>query len=218
MSEQAQNNFHNSLRGFNLSRSSPRISLPTDTPPANNNPFASIRDQASNIFSNVSTSVQGYMPLSMNVEEEEEPWYQLSRVERVMACGLCLALGVACFFLAFFLFLPVLPISPGKFAATFTLGSILVLVSIALLRGPMTHIRHMLSMERLPFSLSYLGTMALTLYFSIGARNYILTILSAVAQLIALVWYFGSYIPGGTSTLRYGASYIGRQASSLLPT
>ncbi|KAI7849147.1 Got1/Sft2-like family-domain-containing protein [Circinella umbellata] len=219
MSQQAQNNFHNSLRGFNMTRSSsPHISLPTDTPPANhNNPFASIRDSASNVFSNVSNSVQGYLPVNLSGEEEEEPWYQMSRVERVMAFALCVALGVACFFLAFFLFLPIVPLSPGKFAATFTLASILILVSIAMLRGPMAHLKHMISMERLPFTLSYCGTMALTLYFSLGARNYILTIIFAILQLIALVWYFGSYIPGGVSTLRYGSAYVGRQAASLLP-
>lgn len=80
---------------------------------------------------------------------------------------------------------------PGKFAATFTckfllgyhcldqillimnthiliVGSILILVSVAMLRGPMQHLRHMMSVERLPFTLTYLGTMALTLYFSLG--------------------------------------------------
>ena len=62
--------------------SSPHISLPTDTPPSNhNNPFASIRDSASNVFSNVSNSVQGYLPVGLSGEEEEEPWYQMSRVE-----------------------------------------------------------------------------------------------------------------------------------------
>ncbi|CDH58872.1 er-to-golgi vesicle protein transport sft2 [Lichtheimia corymbifera JMRC:FSU:9682] len=220
MSEQLQNNFRESLRGFNLSRSSPRISLPSDNQPSsggNSNPFAAFRDSASNVFSNVSNTVQGYIPLNLNGEEEEEPWYQMSRVERVMAFALCLALGIACFFLAFFLFIPMVPLFPGKFAATFTLGSILILISIAMLRGPMAHIRHMMSVERLPFTISYLGTMAMTLYFSLGARSYILTIISAILQIVALVWYFGSYIPGGVATLRYGSAYVGRQAASLLP-
>lgn len=84
MSEQLQNNFRESLRGFNLSRSSPRISLPSDNQPSsggNSNPFAAFRDSASNVFSNVSNTVQGYIPLNLNGEEEEEPWYQMSRVE-----------------------------------------------------------------------------------------------------------------------------------------
>ncbi|KAI9302382.1 Got1/Sft2-like family-domain-containing protein [Cunninghamella echinulata] len=167
------------------------------------------------MFSNVSSTVQGYLPV--NAEEEEEPWYQLSRVERIMAFALCLALGILCFFLAFSFFLVLLPIAPGKFAATFTLGSILILVSIALLRGPWSHIKHMISVERLPFSLSYVGSMVLTIYASLGIRNYVLTIVFSIVQLIALAWYIGSYIPGGVSTLRYGSAYVGRRAASILP-
>ncbi|CAO3589262.1 unnamed protein product [Absidia cylindrospora] len=134
-------------------------------------PFASIRDSASNLFTNVSSSVQGYLPLNSGEEEEEESWYQLSRVERVIAFALCLGLGILCFFLAFTLFLFLIPIAPGKFAATFTLGSILLLVSIAMLRGPWAHIKHMVTVERLPFTISYLGSMALTLYASLGVSR-----------------------------------------------
>ncbi|KAI8967981.1 Got1/Sft2-like family-domain-containing protein, partial [Mycotypha africana] len=168
---------------------------------------------ASNAFSKVTNTVQGYNPLSSSDEVEEDPWYQLSRVERIIAFALCLALGAGCFSLSFFF----LPLFPGKFAATFTLGSILVLVSVALLRGPLSHIKHMMSKERLPFTISYVGSMILTLYAAIGLRAMILTIIFAVIQIIALIWYVGSYIPGGISTLRYGTSYIGRRAASVLP-
>lgn len=48
------------------------------------------------------------------------------------------------------------------------MGSILVLVSVALLRGPLSHMQHMLTKERIPFTVSYLGSMALTLYAALG--------------------------------------------------
>ncbi|OAD76269.1 hypothetical protein PHYBLDRAFT_143251 [Phycomyces blakesleeanus NRRL 1555(-)] len=210
MSNTTENTFRNSLRNFNVARSSP-ISLPAanqaNQAANESSPFASIRNKASNMFSNVTSTVQDYVPIGLNSEEEEEPWYQMSRVEASKA-----SMGNKNCMLLF-----VLAIFPGKFAATFTLGSILILVSIAMLRGPWSHLCHMISVERLPFTCSYLGTMGLTLYFSIGARKTIPTIIFAVCQLIALVWYFGSYIPGGISTLRYGTSYIGRRATSLLP-
>lgn len=81
MSSATENTFRSSLQSFNLSRSA-RISLPTDNHGGGNaaNPFASIRSSASNLFSNVSNSIQGYLPLN-SAEEEEEPWYQMSRVE-----------------------------------------------------------------------------------------------------------------------------------------
>lgn len=47
-------------------------------------------------------------------------------------------------------------------------GSILMLLSVALLRGPWAHVKHMMSIERLPFTVAYIGTMVLTLYFSLG--------------------------------------------------
>lgn len=77
------------------------------------------------------------------------------------------------------------------------------------------------------------------------ARSYILTLLFSLIQMVALLWcvpssllcspfgascslkltilllmlsrYFGSYVPGGVSTLRYGSAMVARQAASLLP-
>jgi hypothetical protein len=34
--------------------------------------------------------------------------------------------------------------------------------------GPMTYVRHLMSTPRLPFTAAYFGSIALTLYFSIG--------------------------------------------------
>ncbi|CEI89614.1 hypothetical protein G6F70_006337 [Rhizopus microsporus] len=206
---QIESSFKNSLRGFQLSRGN-NIALPTND--TAKSAFQSLRESASNTFSSVTNTVQGYIPIG-NVEEEEEPWYQLSRMERVLAFALCLALGIGCCCLSFFF----LPLFLGKFAATFTLGSVLILVSVALLRGPWAHIKHMISMERLPFTVSYLGSVALTLYAALIARSTTLIIIFSVIQIIALIWYVGSYIPGGVTTLRYGTSYIGRRAVSVLP-
>lgn len=78
---QTENTFKNSLRNFQLSRNT---SSPIALPTANNSTggaFQTFRDSATNTFSNISNSVQGYIPLGGNVEEEEDPWYQLSRVE-----------------------------------------------------------------------------------------------------------------------------------------
>lgn len=79
MSTTTENSFRNSLRNFNLTSSSnARISLPTDSPAAS--PLDNIRTSASSWFSNMSSQVQGYLPVNTG-EEEEEPWFQLSRME-----------------------------------------------------------------------------------------------------------------------------------------
>ncbi|KAG2178450.1 hypothetical protein INT44_001602 [Umbelopsis vinacea] len=219
MSSSTESNFRNSLRGFNSNSRGGGVQLPTNTNEGGNafsRGWSSFTSGAVDAMDNARRTVQGYVPLNAQ-EEVDEPWFQMSRWERLTACALCVVLGLACFAMAFFLFLPVLVVFPGKFAATFTLGSILMLLSVALLRGPWAHVKHMMSVERLPFTAAYVGTMALTLYFSLGARSYILTIIAAVLQIIALLWYFGSYVPGGVSTLRYGSWVVGRQAATLLP-
>lgn len=79
-----ENTFKNSLKNFQLSRgNNSGISLPTNTGSSTpSSAFQSFRDSATNAFSTVTNTVQGYNPLSSgDIEEEEDPWYQLSRVE-----------------------------------------------------------------------------------------------------------------------------------------
>jgi len=57
-----------------------------------------------------------------------------------------------------------------------------------MIRGPMTHLKHIFSYERLPFSLLYFGSLIGTLWFSIFAHSYIFSILFVVLQIAALVW------------------------------
>lgn len=38
----------------------------------------------------------------------------------------------------------------------------------SVLIGPLNHIKHLVSKERLPFSLTYLASLGLTLYFALG--------------------------------------------------
>lgn len=46
----------------------------------------------------------------------------------------------------------------------------------AVLVGPLNHLKHLISRERLPFSFAYITSLALTLYFSIGVRNFALPV------------------------------------------
>jgi hypothetical protein len=49
-----------------------------------------------------------------------------------------------------------------------SLGSALFLVSWAAMMGPWAYIQHLVSTPRLPFTAGYFGSIALTLYFSLG--------------------------------------------------
>jgi hypothetical protein len=63
-----------------------------------------------------------------------------------------LAGGVVLLALAFMVFLPVIILSPSKFALSFTLGCMLVFIGFAQLRGWKQQLEYMMDRERLPFS------------------------------------------------------------------
>ena len=75
--------------------------------------------------------------------------------------------------------------------------------SFSFLWGPYSHLVHLFSKERLPFTVVYLSSLIATLYFAMGLQSAILTPIAAVLQVIALLWFVISYIPGGQTGLRW---------------
>jgi len=138
--------------------------------------------------------------------EEEEGWFALSRWDRLLIFGGLNLAAVALFVVAFTL-MPVLALKPRKFVILWSMGSALFLGSWAVLMGPMIYARHLVSQERLPFTATYFGSIALTLYFAIGLGSTILTLIAAIVQLAALVWYLISYFPMGSTGLRFAAGF-----------
>ncbi|KAK3067702.1 protein transport protein sft2 [Teratosphaeriaceae sp. CCFEE 6253] len=80
--------------------------------------------------------------------------------------------------------------------------------------GPLVYARHLISQERLPFTATYFGSIALTLWFALGLRSTILTLLSSIVQVAALVWYLVSYFPMGSTGLRFAASFGGSRIAA----
>jgi hypothetical protein len=98
----------------------------------------------------------------------------------------------------------------------------------------MNHMRHLISKERLPFSVAYLSSLGLTLYFALGVRHgsivhldrtdsvaqphsYFGSLMGAVVQVIALLSYVLAYFPGGIQTLRFGGQMALRGVGTILP-
>jgi hypothetical protein len=72
-------------------------------------------------------------------------------------------------------FLPILPIAPQKFALLFAFGSMILLSSFAVLKGPTAFFGSLTQRDKLPFSGSYAVGVVGTLIATIGLRSYILT-------------------------------------------
>uniref|UniRef100_A0A8C4QUV4 Vesicle transport protein n=1 Tax=Eptatretus burgeri TaxID=7764 RepID=A0A8C4QUV4_EPTBU len=93
--------------------------------------------------------------------------------------------------------------------------------SFSLLWGPMNHMRHLCSNQRLPFTSAYFGSMFLTLYAALWVKSTALTAVGAVVQIIALLWYIASSIPGGQTGLHFFTGLfttaVKRGVSSALP-
>jgi len=96
--------------------------------------------------------------------------------------------------------------------------------------GPYQYATHLISGPRLPFTATYLGAIALTIYFAVGVslesnlhsveantpqlHSTLLTLLSSMVQLVALVWYLVSYFPMGSQGLRFAARVGGGRVAA----
>lgn len=125
--------------------------------------------------------------------------------QRFQIFCVCLLLSAIFFLLGFFVGIPLLTVRPQKFALSFTCGSLTFMGSFAILKGPNAHLMSMLAGDRIHFTAMYLGSMMLTLYLTFtagGAKGYILVLGSSALQLLALMWYLITFLPGGAMGMK----------------
>jgi len=70
----------------------------------------------------------------------------------------------------------------------------------------------MIDPSRMYFTIIYVGSMFATLYFTFsfgGVSGYMMVMAASGAQLLALVWYLVSFLPGGTTGLKYISAVLG---------
>ena len=78
--------------------------------------------------------------------------------------------------------------------------------------GPVEHIKGMCAPDRIVFTTIYVASMIMTLYFTFrfgGISGYALVMASSGAQLMALLWYLVSFLPGGAMGLQYLMAMLG---------
>lgn len=83
----------------------------------------------------------------------------------------------------------------------------------------MEHLKSMLSRDRLYFTFIYVGSMVMTLYFTFtvgGASGYLLVLSASFAQLLALLYYLISFLPGGATSLRFVGAAMGQFLKPIL--
>ncbi|KAJ1821971.1 protein transport protein sft2 [Coemansia sp. RSA 2671] len=184
--------------------------------------FGNLREGATSFVSNTGSTLSGLAGYggddsggSVGTSSRGE-WFGLTLMQRWVGFAGCAVLALFCYMLAF-MALPLMIVSPQKFATAFSLGSLSTIAAIALLRGPRAHTQHMVSRERLAFTLTYFGSVFFTLFFSAIAHTYLGTLFFVVIQIVALVWYVVSYFPGGTAGLQSTTMNLAGGARTLLP-
>ncbi|XP_067003236.1 uncharacterized protein [Anabrus simplex] len=144
-------------------------------------------------------------------EETSNGWFSdtqmdccpsMTRMQRIFGFCFCIGMGIFCFIVAA-MYTPVLILKARKFALMYTMGSLFLICSFSFLWGPMNHLRHLFSRDRLPFTSVYIGTLLATLYFALSVQSTPFTVLCAVGQIVALLWFLMSYIPGGQTGLMF---------------
>lgn len=133
---------------------------------------------------------------SIEIEKSYTAFFSLLAVGVVL---LCLSL----------VFLPIVIISPSKFIMCFAFGSLIILSSFIFVYGTKTYFEKLFSEHRFIFTILFLCSIILGLYCSIF-NHYLLGLLCAVFQLISLIVFTLSFIPGGKN----GIAMIGRMLKS----
>ncbi|CAI2380495.1 unnamed protein product [Moneuplotes crassus] len=118
-------------------------------------------------------------------------------------------LAIGCVFLLLSLFfLPTVVLSPHKFAMLFSIGSMCILASMAFYRGPVTYTKRLFRKDQALISIMYIISLFLTLYASMIAGSFLLTMISCGIQLFSLLWFVTGSFPGGTTGIKACASAI----------
>lgn len=116
-----------------------------------------------------------------------------------------LLLSALFFALAFGVGMPMITVRPQKFAISFTFGSLLFMGSFAILKGPVEHLKSMCAGDRMFFTTIYVASMLGTLHFTFNTgalKGYVMVLASSGIQIVSLLYYLISFLPGGATGLR----------------
>jgi hypothetical protein len=106
--------------------------------------------------------------------------------------------------LAIFIGLPTLLVRPSKFVICISLSTLLAAASVIVLQKPSVFISNLLSggfTQSAPVALLIIS-MLFTLYITIFVHRYAMVLAAGSAQLLCLLFYLASFIPGGMTGLQ----------------
>jgi len=106
-------------------------------------------------------------------------------------------------------------VAPQKFALLFAFGSMALLGSFALLKGPQAFFSSATARDKLPFSGAYAIGLVGTLVATIGVKSLILAAIFGLMQAVGLLYFVASYVPGGQAILNFCGKCCGKGARAI---
>lgn len=113
-----------------------------------------------------------------------------------------IAVGIGLIFMSL-MFLPTIVLFPKKFVSLFSLGSLVSLISFIFIYGTSGYLEMLFEKKRIAFTLLFIGSTLCGLYFAFIKSNYLISLICAVVQLITLVIFALSFIPGGRTGITF---------------
>lgn len=114
-----------------------------------------------------------------------------------------------------FSFLPVFIIAPQKFALLFAFGSMTMLGSLTILKGPQAFFTAIIQRPQLPFTVAYAIGLVGTLVSTILLKSFVLTAIFGVLQALALLYFMASFVPGGQRILNFCGKCCSKSARAV---
>ena len=92
------------------------------------------------------------------------------------------------------------------------------MAAFAILRGPRHTLLGLVSdKDKRVFTLAYLSSLLMTLYFTMFTSSYLLALVAIITQVSAMAWYMSSSIPGGTAAMATISRWCCGGIASYLP-
>jgi|MDTB01.2.fsa_nt_gb hypothetical protein len=123
--------------------------------------------------------------------------------ERVSKAVYLLIASVSCALLAVFVGLPTIVLRPAKFVVFMSLTTLFAIGSVIMLQTPGAFIKDVSDggiEKSVPFG-ALVGSQLLTLYVAVFVHKYVYTIMFGALQVLSILYYLASFIPGGTKGL-----------------
>ena len=99
--------------------------------------------------------------------------------------------------------IPTLIIRPSKFVLCVTLSTLLAVASIIVMQKPSVFLENLFKagVERTSSVAGLVVASLLTIYVTVFVKRYVVTLLATGFQVICILWFLASFMPGGSKGL-----------------